>query len=100
MKLWNLAKQFTLPTTFHGRLGGSFLNHQYLVCACAPNIERRHAAARPTIATLDKDASGNFLSRLHALGDLAPPRRSTARHVRALRQHHAEELLGDGRSVR
>jgi len=32
-----LAQQFTmLDNFFHGAFGGSFLNHQYLVCACAP----------------------------------------------------------------
>ncbi|MCA1646210.1 MAG: acid phosphatase [Chloroflexi bacterium] len=32
-----LAQQFTmLDNLFHGAFGGSFLNHQFLICACAP----------------------------------------------------------------
>ncbi|HEV7663479.1 MAG TPA: alkaline phosphatase family protein [Chloroflexota bacterium] len=32
-----LAKQFTmLDNFFHAAFGGSFLNHQFLICACAP----------------------------------------------------------------
>jgi phospholipase C len=32
-----LAQQFTMMDNFfHGAFGGSFLNHQYLICACAP----------------------------------------------------------------
>ncbi len=32
-----LAQQFTLMDNFfHGAFGGSFLNHQFLICACAP----------------------------------------------------------------
>src|SRR5205085_7473940 len=32
-----LAKQYTLADNFfHGAFGGSFLNHLWLVCACAP----------------------------------------------------------------
>ncbi len=37
LKLWGWAKEFTLADNFFmGAYGGSFLNHQYLVCACAP----------------------------------------------------------------
>src|SRR5689334_17145721 len=32
-----LAQQFTMMDNFfHGAFGGSFLNHQFLICACAP----------------------------------------------------------------
>ncbi len=35
--LWRLARENTLlDHYFMGAFGGSFLNHQYLVCACAP----------------------------------------------------------------
>jgi acid phosphatase len=38
-QLWALAKQYTLADNFfQGAWGGSFLNHQYLICACAPSI--------------------------------------------------------------
>ena len=37
MKLWQLAKQYTLADNFFmGAFGGSYLNHQYLICACTP----------------------------------------------------------------
>src|SRR5579862_8612025 len=37
--LWNLATQYTLADNFfQAAYGGSFLNHQYLVCACAPPV--------------------------------------------------------------
>jgi phospholipase C len=33
----DLIKQYTLASNFfHSAFGGSFLNHQYLICACAP----------------------------------------------------------------
>lgn len=35
--LWQWAKEYTLADNFFmGAFGGSFLNHQFLVCACAP----------------------------------------------------------------
>jgi acid phosphatase len=38
-KLYGLAKQFVLADNFfEGAFGGSFLNHQYLICACAPSV--------------------------------------------------------------
>src|SRR4029079_15189942 len=37
MKLWQWAKKYTLADNFFmGAFGGSYLNHQYLICACAP----------------------------------------------------------------
>ena len=46
-----LAQQYTmLDNFFHAAFGGSFLNHQFLICACAPTW----ADAPPSIvATLD-----------------------------------------------
>ncbi len=42
--LYALAREFVLADNFfQGAFGGSFLNHQYLICACAPEYpERRH----------------------------------------------------------
>ena len=64
--LYALAKEFVLADNFfQGAFGGSFLNHQYLICACAPeypNADR--SAAKPSIAILDKDAAGQYLPRL------------------------------------
>jgi phospholipase C len=37
MKLWQWAKDYTLADNFFmGAFGGSYLNHQWLVCACTP----------------------------------------------------------------
>jgi phospholipase C len=37
MALWAVAQNYTLADNFFiGSFGGSFLNHQYLICACAP----------------------------------------------------------------
>jgi len=52
-KLWQWAREYTLADRFFmGAFGGSYLNHQYLICACAP----RHADAPPAMrVTLDPD---------------------------------------------
>jgi len=64
--LYKLAQQYVLADNFfEGAFGGSFLNHQYLVCACAPEYPNADtAAAKPTIATLDTDSAGKFLPEL------------------------------------
>jgi phospholipase C len=37
MRLWQWAKEFTLADNFFmAAFGGSFLNHQWLICACTP----------------------------------------------------------------
>ncbi|MGE5260248.1 MAG: acid phosphatase [Actinomycetota bacterium] len=39
-KLWDYAKRYTLADHFfHAALGGSFLNHFWMVCACTPRYE-------------------------------------------------------------
>lgn len=52
-KLWQWAKDYTLADRFFmGAFGGSYLNHQYLICACAPV----HAGAPASMrAVLDAD---------------------------------------------
>ena len=64
--LYGLAKEFVLADNFfQGAFGGSFLNHQYLICACAPEYPNADTApAKPSIAILDKDAAGHYLPRL------------------------------------
>ena len=66
--LYRLAREFTLADHFfQGAFGGSFLNHQYLICACAPeypHADNPPTGAKPTFAVLDKDAQGNDLPRL------------------------------------
>lgn len=64
--MYKLAQQYVLADNFfQGAFGGSFLNHQYLVCACAPEYPNADtAAAAPTIAVLNKDANGKYTSTL------------------------------------
>ncbi len=58
-QLWQWAKEYTLADQFFmGAYGGSYLNHQYLVCACAP----RHDNA-PEAMKVKLDADGR-LSKL------------------------------------
>lgn len=66
MAMWNVAKQFVLADNFfQAAYGGSFLNHQYLICGCAPEYPSADtAAANPSIAVLDTDAAGKFLPSL------------------------------------
>src|ERR1700728_4375142 len=64
--LYGLAKEFVLADNFfQGAFGGSFLNHQYLICACAPVYPNADtAAAKPSIPTLYSDSGGHYLPRL------------------------------------
>ena len=63
-QLWKLAKAYTLADNFFmGAFGGSFLNHQYLVCACAPTYPNADAAdspAKDSISQVELDAQGRF----------------------------------------
>jgi acid phosphatase len=53
LKSWQWAKEYTLADNFFmGAFGGSYLNHQWLICACTP----RHADAPANMrAVLDPD---------------------------------------------
>src|SRR5208337_194484 len=64
--LYAVAREFVLADNFfQGAFGGSFLNHQYLICACAPQYPNADTApAKPSIAILDTDAAGHYLPRL------------------------------------
>ena len=72
--LYALAKDFVLADNFfQGAFGGSFLNHQYLICACAPVYPNADtAAAKPSIALLDRDAAGHYLPRLQPAKNAKP----------------------------
>jgi acid phosphatase len=65
MAMWQLAKKYALADNFfQGAFGGSFLNHQYLICACAPVYPATGTAvtsASNSIAVLNTDSSGNYL---------------------------------------
>ncbi|MED5594177.1 acid phosphatase [Janthinobacterium sp. P210006] len=63
MQLWDIAKQYALADNlFIGAFGGSFLTHQYLICACAPTYPNADTSvAKGSIAKIDVDANGNFV---------------------------------------
>ena len=66
--LYKLAGQYTLADDFFaGVFGGSFLNHQYLICACAPvypNADAPPTGAHPTIAVLIRTREAAYLPQL------------------------------------
>ena len=54
-KLWDYAKRYTLADHFfHAALGGSFLNHFWMICACTPRYENAPEEIRAKF-----DASGH-----------------------------------------
>jgi acid phosphatase len=55
MAMWNVAKNYVLADDFFmGAFGGSFFNHQWLVCACAPYYaDADKSPAKPTIASVE-----------------------------------------------
>jgi acid phosphatase len=57
MAMWKLARQYVLADNFFmGAFGGSFLNHQYLICACAPEYPNADASpAKGSISVVDAD---------------------------------------------
>lgn len=69
--LYALARQYVLADQFfQGAFGGSFLNHQYLICACAPQYPNADSApAKPSVAILERDAAGHYLPRLKTAKD-------------------------------
>jgi acid phosphatase len=58
-KLYKIAQQYVLADNFfEGAFGGSFLNHQYLVCACAPVVPMDFVTTnKPTITMLGTPSS-------------------------------------------
>jgi acid phosphatase len=69
--LFALARQYVLADHFfQGAFGGSFLNHQYLICACAPQYPNADTdPAKPSIATLERDSAGHYLPSLKTAKD-------------------------------
>jgi acid phosphatase len=56
MKLWRWAQEYTLADNFFmGTYGGSFLNHLYLICACAPSFP-----GAPADMIVETDAQGRM----------------------------------------
>ena len=71
--MWKVARDYTLADRFfQGAFGGSYLNHQYLICACLPVYPDADTnPAHPSITVLRTDADGKFLPEL-ALADNSP----------------------------
>jgi acid phosphatase len=59
MRLWQWAREYTLADNFFmGAFGGSYLNHQYLICACVPRMGANSGAAVVAL-----DANGKLMKR-------------------------------------
>jgi acid phosphatase len=57
LPLWSIAKKYTLADNFFmAAFGGSFLNHQWLVCACTPTYPNADKSpAKKLIAAVEPD---------------------------------------------
>jgi acid phosphatase len=98
--LWNWAKQYVLADNFfQGGFGGSFFNHFFLICSCAPyyghNGINPNGGADPSVAVVDADGvtlttapnspksaldgppvfvrSGNLTPDFYAVNTMMPP---------------------------
>lgn len=74
--LWQYAKEFTLADNFfQAAYGGSFLNHQWLICACTPEfkdapLELRQWQSDTVTSKLTKDPS--VTTDGYAVGTIQP----------------------------
>ncbi|MFP3277520.1 MAG: alkaline phosphatase family protein, partial [Paraburkholderia sp.] len=57
LPLWKIAQQYTLADNFFmGAFGGSFLNHQWLICACTPTYPNANTSpASGLISAVESD---------------------------------------------
>jgi acid phosphatase len=65
LAMWQVARRYTLADNFFmGAFGGSFLNHQYLVCACIPEYPNADAPSSPgrgLISEIETDRQGRLV---------------------------------------
>ena len=100
LPLWNWARQYVLADNFfQGAFGGSFLNHFFLVCACAPlyghDGVNPNGGDNPTVSAVEADGvtliqapqspasaldgppvfklSGNLTPDFYAINTMMPP---------------------------
>jgi acid phosphatase len=97
LPLWAIARRYTLADNFFmGAFGSSFLNHQYLICACAPVYPNADTSpAKPSISVVEPDgvtlklaansppsaidgipkfvSDGNLTPDFHAVNTMQPP---------------------------
>lgn len=107
LPLWKIAQQYTLADNFFmGAFGGSFLNHQYLICACAPyyaNADKSPAAGSISAVNADGKSlqlasnspasalagapkfvnSGNLTPDFYAVNTMQPPYQPSGNKVAA-----------------
>ncbi|MFO1058382.1 MAG: acid phosphatase [Dongiaceae bacterium] len=100
--MWEVARTYTLADNFFmGGFGGSFFNHQWLVCACAPVYPDAAASpAKPSISKVEPDgvtltlaadsprsamdgipkfaADGNLTPDFYAVNTMQPPYQPSA----------------------
>jgi acid phosphatase len=96
--MWKIARDYTLADRFfQGAFGGSYLNHQYLICACLPVYpDADTSPAHPSISVLRTDAAGKFTPDL-ALADNSPASALTGPPVfRKSGNLTPKDYLGDG----
>jgi len=66
LKLWQWAREYTLADHFFmGAFGGSFLNHQWLICACTPSDPDAPAKDRARL-----DPQGRLVKKLASPGSV------------------------------
>ena len=100
LPLWGWARRYVLADNFYqGAFGGSFLNHFYLICSCAPFYGHEginpHGGANPSVASVEPDGvtltpaadtpasaldgppkfklSGNLTPDFYAVNTMQPP---------------------------
>jgi phospholipase C len=84
-RMWQWARDYTLADNFFmGAFGGSYLNHQYLVCACAPRFD-----GAPDYMRAQLDADGRLQKRAG----------SPSAHVGAVQLVNAGQVTPDGYSI-
>jgi phospholipase C len=100
--MWDVARKYTLADNFFmGGFGGSFFNHQWLICACAPYYpDADKSPARPSISVVEEDgvtlkiadnspksamdgipkfvSDGNLTPDFHAVNTMQPPYQPSA----------------------
>ena len=73
MRMWKVAQQYTLADNFFmGAFGGSYLNHQYLICACVPVVPNVDGSpSKELLSEIEVDAQGRFV-RLTPAANMPP----------------------------
>ncbi|MEO5688994.1 MAG: acid phosphatase [Burkholderiaceae bacterium] len=96
--MYKLAQQYTLADNFfQGAFGGSFLNHQYLICACAPEYPNADTAtAHPSFNVVATNADGSFTTSL-VPGGTSPASVMTGKPVLQSGNITPANYFGDGK---